>query len=478
MLSAIYQQTDLYKSKNKKNARKEKAQFFTPCRIAEYMADESVLGCYPSGCYPSGCYPPGCHSTGCHPLDYVRILDPGAGNGALAAAVVMQCVQRGVKHFTVHFVENDPDVLPLLHNTIRSLSDYAASNGCNIECSLFQNNFITEFDESGYDIVICNPPYKKLRKDSPESRIMDSYVFGQPNLYALFMVKSINLLNDNGVFTFITPRSWTSGSYYKNIRKYLSDNLSFSSVLLFADRDRSFGNEEVLQETLVLSARKKKLQQKKICIRLAKNSDLSYTDEFCIPAKDIKNIGSDNYFLIPGSKSEAEILHKMSAISSTFDSLGYSFKTGPVVEFRNTNAISSSPGDDKAPMYRSANIVNGNFIFPAATSKPQYIKLLFPKLLLKNENTVLLRRLSAKEERRRLQSCVYKKRGDSPYISIENHVNYLVRKDGKPLTVKEVEWINSILMSDDYDIYFRMINGSTQVNAGELNNLPLERMAI
>lgn len=90
-------------------------------------------------------------------------------------------------------------------------------------------------------------------------------------------------------------------------------------------------------------------------------------------------------------------------------------------------------------------------------------------------NTVLLRRLSAKEENRRLQSCVYYQTGSNRHISVENHVNYLVRLDGQPLSADEAEWINKLLMSDDYDIYYRVINGNTQVNAGEMNKLPLQR---
>lgn len=455
MLSSICEQTDLYKKSHKKITRKEKAQFFTPYNIAGYMAEECL-----------------CSS---HPL---RILDPGAGNGALAAAVVEKCIKKNLcKHFIVHFVENDPDVIPLLQNTIKQLKKYAEQNNCVMECVVFQNNFITEFDESDYDIVICNPPYKKLRKDASESLTMQEYVFGQPNLYALFMVKAANLLKENGRFVFITPRSWVSGSYYKNMRKFLFEQLNICSILLFSDRNKAFGDEEVLQETMIISARRSKDQQNRICIRTSEDSSLSVVSKLSISAKDIKNIGKDNYLLIPGSQSEADVLRKMSSIDTTFSSLGYLFKTGPVVEFRSKDAISTIPGKNTVPMYRSANIIGGSFVFPAKTDKAQYINCLRPALLLKNENTILLRRLSAKEENRRLQSCVYKKSGSNKYISIENHVNYLVRKDGKPLTDQETEWINGILMSDEYDIYFRMINGSTQVNAGELNNLPLKPQA-
>ena len=167
----------------------------------------------------------------------------------------------------------------------------------------------------------------------------------------------------------------------------------------------------------------------------------------------------------------------MSSITDTFESLGYCFKTGPVVEFRNRDALSLGNKDGYVPMYRTANIVNGKCVFPVDVGKAQYVNSDEKKLLISNANTVFLRRLSAKEEQRRLQSCVYYKKDDNRYISIENHVNYLVRMDGSPLATEEAEWINSLLMSDEYDTYYRIINGSTQVNASEVNKLPLKRRA-
>ena len=56
--------------------------------------------------------------------------------------------------------------------------------------------------------------------------------------------------------------------------------------------------------------------------------------------------------------------------------------------------------------------------------------------------------------------------------------NYLVKKDGSPLSKKEAENIHKVLSSDEYDVYFRLINGSTQVNARELNYFPLRKEEI
>ena len=196
-----------------------------------------------------------------------------------------------------------------------------------------------------------------------------------------------------------------------------------------------------------------------------------------VEAKVIKGIGVDTYLLLPSSSNDLQVISRMSLLTDTFESLGYCFKTGPVVEFRNKKALSKEKQKDYIPMYRTANIVNGKCIFPAETNKAQYVNPAEKKLLISNMNTVFLRRMSAKEEQRRLQSCVYYKTGMEPYISVENHVNYLVHTDGSPVSIEEAEWINNLLMSEEYDIYYRIINGSTQVNASEVNKLPLQRRA-
>ena len=146
-----------------------------------------------------------------------------------------------------------------------------------------------------------------------------------------------------------------------------------------------------------------------------------------------------------------------------------------MVEFRNKEVISSEQRAGYIPMYRANHIVEGKCVFPADIEKAQYVDVDAKKLLISNRNTVFIRRLSAKEENRRLQSCAYYQSDGSEHISVENHVNYLTRSDGNPLSVDEVDWINGLLMSEDYDTYYRIINGSTQVNAGEINKLPLQR---
>ena len=453
MIDTIIRNTNIYTKKHNKENRKTKGQFFTPLSVAEFMA---LRASYAS--------------------QHLSILEPGAGNGLLTASIIKYCIENELcTSFDVRFVENDTDVIELLKSTIAAITNYVNDNNGNIKIILSTDNYITTDMDEKYDIAICNPPYKKIRKDSEESRRMNNYVHGQPNLYGLFMCQAINHLKDDGHFVFITPRSWASGSYYKLVRKHVFENLNITDLLLFENRNNVFDNEDVLQETLI-TVGVKGVQQSQFIYLYNADSNLNLEPmQMEVPSQLIKDIGADSYLLLPKNESDLQVINRMSNIPDTFESLGYCFKTGPVVEFRNKDAISAVAIDGYIPMYRSASIVNGQCVFPANTEKAQYLDLSKKQLLITNGNTVFLRRLSAKEENRRLQSCIYYQTGNNEYISVENHVNYLVRSDGTALSEDEVEWINELLMSEDYDAYYRIINGSTQVNAGELNRLPLQR---
>jgi adenine-specific DNA-methyltransferase len=456
MLHKIISNTNQYKKTSSSEEQKEKGQFFTSLNTAKIMGDW---------------YIPNSRN--------IKILEPGAGNGSLTAATVIHLVENDLcDSLEITYVENDRDVIVVLRKTVKLIKNYCAQNNIICHISIMEDNYIlTDFQEK-YDLIICNPPYKKIRKNSEESIKMSKFVHGQPNLYALFMAKSVDLLNNNGSFIFITPRSWTSGSYFSKVRTYLAKELSYNKIHIFNDRDKSFSDESVLQEAMILFAQRSSYQQYNITISISDNDYFKSTDEFNIEATKIKNIGKNKYLLIPTKKEEAELIGVMNSFPDTFFSLGYIFKTGPVVEFRNKNMISTLKKSDSIPMYRSLNISNENFVFPVETSKAQYISLNADNLLIRNENTVLIRRLSAKEDDKRIQSCIYYKQGDNLFISIENHVNYVSRKDGKPLSADEVEWIQALLSSEEYDTFFRLLNGSTQVNANELNYLPVRSRAI
>ena len=105
-----------------------------------------------------------------------------------------------------------------------------------------------------YDLIISNPPYYKLNKSSPKALALQQYVYGQPNIYAFFMLLSGMLLNETGEMVFITPRSFCSGLYYSKIRRWFVNTLTLDRLHLFETRKDVFVDDEILQENLIFHA--------------------------------------------------------------------------------------------------------------------------------------------------------------------------------------------------------------------------------
>ena len=443
--------TDEFKAVQEANKRKRRGQFFTPVGIARFMAGM---------------------------LDFpeqanISILEPGAGTGLLSVCVILRALQYdSVQRISVTFVENDPDACEFLNTLIAEFEDVSRKYPLKIECEILKENFIAWGNASQYDIVICNPPYLKLPKNSEEAVAMAPFVYGQPNLYALFAIKAMQHLKPKGSFVFITPRSWTSGEYFRRMREYLLAETSLQALHLFESRDKVFSGETVLQETMIWAGVKNG-DTGNVRISSSEDDSLQAVNAITVPFPEIVVNGK---ILLPVTGNDYDLLREMAGFSDTFDSLGYVFKTGPVVEFRNKGFLLENEEPGAIPLLRSVNVHNGEFTFPVHVGKAQYLKQdAKSSLLMPNNPTVIVKRLSAKEEIRRLQCCEYIPLDEKDRVSMENHVNYLARKDGKPLSLNEVNWAFGILSSDVYDRYFRIVNGNTQVNAGELNSLPVKR---
>ena len=132
------------------------------------------------------------------------------------------------------------------------------------------------------------------------------------------------------------------------------------------------------------------------------------------------------------------------------------------------------PGDGFVPLVHPAHFSEGFIRWPKLGSrKPNAIALTrnTQPLLLPSGNYVLVRRFSAKEERRRVVAAIYdSEQVPAPYVGFENHLNvYHRRNAGLPIGLAKglAVYLNSTLV----DSYFRQFNGHTQVNAADLRML-------
>ena len=91
-----------------------------------------------------------------------------------------------------------------------------------------------------------------------------------------------------------------------------------------------------------------------------------------------------------------------------------------------------------------------------------------------NRNYLFVKRFTAKEEARRLQCGVYLAKNFPQYekISTQNKINFI---DGLVLEMSEclVYGLYVLFNSTLYDRYYRILNGSTQVNSTEVNSMPV-----
>jgi adenine-specific DNA-methyltransferase len=331
-------------------------------------------------------------------------------------------------------------------------------------------------DPYRFDIIIGNPPYKKIPKDAVEAHAMPDICYGAPNLYFLFTEMALFNLKNDSEMVFIIPRSWTSGAYFNAFRQKLFSESIIEHMHLFVSRDKVFENESVLQETMIVKLRKTCHKPEHITITTTNsNKDFSEITSFQAPY-DTVVCGKDNYVYLVTNAEEVETLRQLNQWDNTLPSLGLKMKTGLTVDFRNRDALRDNAEDTAVPLFYSQHIQSGKVIFPIG-KEHEYLVTEQSGLLQKNANYLFVKRFTAKEEHRRLQCGVYLSRKYPNYkqISTQNKINFI---DGlKGLSECVVYGLYVLFNSTIYDSYYRILNGSTQVNSTEVNSMPVPPMS-
>jgi hypothetical protein len=88
--------------------------------------------------------------------------------------------------------------------------------------------FMDVFEKGGFDVMIGNPPYIQIQKMEEDEKLgleeakYDTYT-RTGDIYCLFYEKGFDLLDDDGVLTYITSNKWMRGGYGKAMRKFFSE---------------------------------------------------------------------------------------------------------------------------------------------------------------------------------------------------------------------------------------------------------------
>lgn len=444
--------------------RKDRGHFGTPAPVAAFMA--GMVSIKP----------------------VLRLLDAGAGVGTLSAAVAERVLRHHKKcNLYVEAWENDPELFIHLRATLSQCKKELAKHGHSMRYDIVVGDFILGRTPGGlfdakalpkFDAAIMNPPYFKLRKQAPQARVMEHVVHGQPNIYSLFMAQAADMLVDKGELVAITPRSYFNGPYFKKFRKWFFDSMTARQIHTFETRDDVFQEDAVLQENVILKS-VKNAPKKDVLVTASEGRDAIEPIKVAIPYHKIVDDSLGDHIIRISTEGDRHIIDAFDRLPRRFSDLPFQVSTGPVVTFRSTEFLRHDRDKDTAPLLWMHNVRAFVTRFPPRNGKPTHIAVsdASRKLLVPAKRYVLLKRFTSKEESRRLVAGIFTEQDSySPYVGLENHVNYIYKPGGE-LAETEAYGLAGYFNSVVVDRYFRAVSGNTQVNATEVRSLPTPDVA-
>ena len=139
--------------------------------------------------------------------DIKKILEPSCGS----CEYISQLKEKDV-HITG---------IELNKTIFESIKDDEAEN-----ITFINADYLAYTLDSKFDLIIGNPPYFVMSKKDVEPKYLD-YFDGRPNIFILFIVKSLELLNNKGILSFVLPflffQKCSLGAFwvYTHIYKYI-----------------------------------------------------------------------------------------------------------------------------------------------------------------------------------------------------------------------------------------------------------------
>jgi adenine-specific DNA-methyltransferase len=422
-------------------------QFMTPPSVAEFMASLFALPAKRP----------------------VRLLDAGAGQGALTSAFIERV--NGASPISATAFEFDDQILPDLRANLAALRQHT-----NVECELIEGDFIDAAANriclgkgTRYSHAILNPPYKKIGNDSHHRALLRAAGLETVNLYTGFVGLALELLEPGGELVAIIPRSFCNGPYYQPFRRFVMRRAAIKHIHLFDARNKAFKDDGVLQENIVIKLVRGAEQGAVTVSTSTDDSFADYEEKNHAFTRIVFPDDADAFIHIPTGDDE-QLLERAS-FGHNLSDLGLTVSTGPVVDFRLKEDLRANSERDTVPLLYPGHFGASGLQWPKpGFKKPNAIRdtLATRKWLYPNGFYAVVRRFSSKEERRRIVANVIDPaRLPTAMIGIENHLNVFHTKR-QPISENLAHGLAAYLNATAVDTYFRRFNGHTQVNATDL----------
>lgn len=330
-----------------------------------------------------------------------------------------------------------------------------------------------------YDVVACNPPYRKLKAEEVQryARQYRDVIDGQPNIYGLFIDRSLRLTRRGGHVGLLTPTSFLSGQYFSKLRTGLLSRSDVLQVDMLSDRSAMFLGVE--QEVTVTTLRSRPPSRSvatstNVCV-------LDDTGKF-INAGACRLPNSGKPWAIPRAVGDASTLSDAEHSYFRLRDYGYVARVGSLVAYRDTRTRFKTKrtltgGRSVIPLVWATDVSPAGMFVHGREQKMARPDL-FVAVDTINEPgittvpSVLLQRLTSSDQRRRLVSAAVPDdwlAEHKGFVS-ENHVIVLEQVEDKGWPPEQ---FSKLLRTEVVDRVFRSMSGASNVSLFELNELPL-----
>lgn len=466
LLTGAFWLGSAYATLSGNEARKQQSLYFTPPYLASRLLDNAA------GSLLQG-----------------KIIDPACGGAAFLAPVAERVSKelenrgRSSAQILEYLEENlfgcdsDPFLCKLSAAFLKMvLAEHITNAGREPTFKIQHGDGLVSFEKQKgtFSVVLCNPPYKKLTKDeaAPYADSFGDVIKGQPNLYTLFMRRSMRLLASNGTAVLLTPMSFLSGQYFSKLRRLVADEGNVKQLDLIHEKNGVFLAAE--QDSVITVWEKAKAATPTVIHALSAESGCLAVGQLILPK-------ADKPWAVPRAPADNELLPLLRKPAHSLASYGYKPKIGAIVVHRdhrarykrinkNTKATlpipiiwASDVGTDGVLRLHGDSRNEFNFVDMESAASPSITTC----------PAVAIQRVTSHEQKRRLVCAPIPL---APYetfggVVAENHVCLIEKTDQRSATPPEL--LSEILRTELLDRLFRCISGATNVSAYELMCLPM-----
>ena len=190
-------------------------------------------------------------------------------------------------------------------------------------CSWFDPGWMFGID-TGFDIAIANPPYINVQGLGEFAAIYRRYyhaAYGSYDIYILFIEKSLDLLRETALLTFITSNKYLVADYGIRLRRHILENAKILRLVDLADCKKVF--ESCLVSPVITMLSKGKTDYYELPVMILKDDDLENIQNMRPHLTEIETFieSTSNTFDIYVEDESRQILRKICFESDKLESI-------------------------------------------------------------------------------------------------------------------------------------------------------------